>query len=127
MNEPEKIRIRRQRFEEHCMQQGLSGQSLEKWGDTGDVPPKSRGSYVLRHIQQGWLAFQAGCDCNQARTRDGVVVEPGDKVWVNGSVSVEPTTVQPTEALTSYELFGRIPVSQAFSTEAAARAHRYER
>lgn len=62
----------------------------------------------------------------EVKTRDGVVVKPGDKVWVNGSVSVEQTTVQPLVAVTGYELFGPIPVARAFSTAAAARAHRYE-
>jgi hypothetical protein len=48
-------------------------------------------------------------------TADGYFVEPGNKVWVISSTGApKPATVQKTQALTNYELFGRIPVSDSF-------------
>jgi hypothetical protein len=48
-------------------------------------------------------------------TADGYFVEAGNKVWVISSTGTpKPATVQKTRALTDYELFGRIPVSESF-------------
>lgn len=56
-----------------------------------------------------------------ALTADGVLVTPGTKVYVFSSTgSVQSTTVQPTEAVTDYYLFGNIPVAHSFSTREAA-------
>lgn len=61
-----------------------------------------------------------------AVTSDGVLAKPGDQVWVISSTGrPEPTTVQPTEAVTGYYLFGQIPVAHSFSTVEALR--RYQR
>jgi hypothetical protein len=54
-------------------------------------------------------------------TADGELVQAGDTVWVFSSTRVpKPTTVQELRALTNYELFGKIPVSESFSSEQAA-------
>jgi hypothetical protein len=48
-------------------------------------------------------------------TADGFFVEPGNQVWVISSTGApKPTTVQKTQALTNYTLFGCIPVSESF-------------
>ena len=48
-------------------------------------------------------------------TADGYFVEPGNQVWVISSTGApKPATVCKTQALTNYELFGRIPVSESF-------------
>lgn len=54
-------------------------------------------------------------------TADGYFAEPGNKVWVlNGVGTPTQTTVQPTQALTNYTLFGPIPVAHSFSSRKAA-------
>lgn len=58
-------------------------------------------------------------DYSSWTTADGVVVRPGDKVWVRGSTGVHQTTVR--KPVTSYELFGPVPVDQSYSTESALR------
>jgi hypothetical protein len=59
-------------------------------------------------------------------TADGELVQAGDTVWVFSSTRVpKPTTVQELRALTNYELFGKIPVSESFSSEQAA--HNYQK
>lgn len=59
-------------------------------------------------------------------TADGFFVEPGNRVWVISSTGApKPTTVQKTQALTNYELFGRIPVSESFLDRQALE--RYQR
>ncbi|MGB4448698.1 MAG: hypothetical protein WBI92_11755 [Cloacibacterium sp.] len=60
-----------------------------------------------------------------AKTKDGVEVKPGDKVWVQGSTSVQKAVVKPFVAYTDYEYFGPIPVGEAFSTKKAAEKARY--
>lgn len=56
-----------------------------------------------------------------AITCDHKFVKNGDKVWVISSTGLpQETTVQPLEHLTSYELFGRIPVKHSFSSKTAA-------
>ena len=61
-----------------------------------------------------------------AVTADGELVQAGDTVWVFSSTRVpKPTTVQELKALTNYELFGKIPVSESFSSEQAA--HNYQK
>ena len=54
-------------------------------------------------------------------TADGELVQAGDTVWVFSSTRVpKPATVQELKALTDYTLFGKIPVSESFSSEQAA-------
>jgi hypothetical protein len=55
-----------------------------------------------------------------ATTKDGKPVEVGDKVWVRGSVGVHESTV--LAPVTNYNLFGPIPVAEAFSSKEAALA-----
>jgi hypothetical protein len=50
------------------------------------------------------------------KTKDGVVVKPGDKVWVLGSYLIEQTTVKKFEPITNYIYFDNIPVSESYST-----------
>lgn len=54
------------------------------------------------------------------KTKDGVAVKPGDKVWVLGSCLIEQTTVKKFEPITTYIYFDNIPVSQSYSTYEAA-------
>ena len=57
----------------------------------------------------------------KAITHDGVEVDEGDTVWVFGSLGdIHKVSVLP--AVTTYELFGPIPVAQSFSTKEAALA-----
>lgn len=61
-----------------------------------------------------------------AVTADGELVQAGDQVWVFSSTGIpRPATVRKLEAVTNYELFGPIPVSESFSTEQAA--HNYKK
>jgi hypothetical protein len=61
-----------------------------------------------------------------AVTADGEIVQAGDTVYVFSSTgAVKPTTVREREVVTNYELFGKIPVSESFSTEQAA--HNYKK
>lgn len=50
----------REAFEAHCLRTGHSSTSLGKWGEVDDVPTSMRGDYIMRNIQNAWLAFQAG-------------------------------------------------------------------
>jgi hypothetical protein len=55
-------------------------------------------------------------------TADGFFVEPGNQVWVISSTGApKPAKVCKTQALTNYELFGRIPVSESFLDVKALR------
>jgi hypothetical protein len=48
-------------------------------------------------------------------TADGFFVEPGNQVWVISSTGApKPAKVEKTQALTNYELFGRIPVAHSW-------------
>ena len=67
----------------------------------------------LRDIKQGFI------------TVDGVEVKEGDTVWVQGSTAIEDTTVQTLKPVTTYSLFGKIPVDESFSTKEAAEKFRY--
>jgi hypothetical protein len=60
-----------------------------------------------------------------AVTADGELVQAGDTVYVFSSTgAVKPTTVREPQVVTNYELFGKIPVSESFSTEQAAQNYR---
>lgn len=54
------------------------------------------------------------------KTKDGVLVKPGDKVWVIGACSIEQTTVKKFEPITTYIYFDNIPVSKSYSSYEAA-------
>lgn len=84
---------------------------LRAWAKIGPV------QYCeLLHFAQHLLDSQA-----TALTADGVLVQPGTKVYVFSSTGcVQSTTVQATEAVTDYYLFDQIPVSHSFSTKQAA-------
>lgn len=109
--------------------------NLWRWGqdDAKVVIQAAHGDADLALVLNGNFD---GADCDQAkavaeylakvlntadgwRTADGVVVKPGDKVWVRGSSGLHETTVQ--KPVTTYELFGPIPVDQSYSTEQALR------
>ena len=73
-------------------------------------------------MRQGWDAAMKVCTpC----THDGVIVKPGDTVWVIGTCGIYDTQVNPVEPVTNYYLFGYIPVKDAFSTKEAAEKYRY--
>ena len=87
---------------------------LREWADIGPVQMAE-----LEQFAQLLLDSQVS-----AVTADGVLAKPGDPVWVISSTGKpELTTVKPTEAVTSYYLFGDIPVSHSFSTQQAVREY----
>ena len=54
------------------------------------------------------------------KTRDNVEVNVGDTVWVKGSIGFHKTTVAPVVPVTTYYLFGLIPVHHSFSSKKKA-------
>lgn len=59
-------------------------------------------------------------------TADGYFAEPGNQVWVlNGVGTPVQTTVQKTQATTSYQLFGPVPVAHSWMDREALE--RYQR
>ena len=95
-----------------------------------DQTPRLREWAAIGPVQRSELEQFAQALLNQqvtAVTSDGVLVKPGDQVWViSSSGKPEPTTLQPTEAVTSYYLFGQIPVAHSFSTKDALRQYQRE-
>lgn len=90
---------------------------LRAWANIGPVQRAE-----LEQFAQALLNSQV-----TAVTSDGVLVQPGDQVWVISYVgSPEPTTVKPTQAVTGYYLFGFIPVAHSFSTKKALRQYQRE-
>ena len=84
---------------------------LRAWADIGPVQMAE-----LEQFAQILLDSQ-----HTAITADGVLVKPGDQVWVFSSTGgVQSTTVQATKALTHYYLFDQVPVAHSFSTPEAA-------
>lgn len=57
-----------------------------------------------------------------AKTFDNKEVAEGDNVWVIGSCGIHEAKVLPP--VTSYELFGPIPVSRSFSTKESAEKYK---
>ena len=83
-----------------------------------DQTPRLRAWAAIGPVQHAELAQFVETVLNSRAvgvTADGYFVEPGNQVWVISSTGApKPTTVQKTMALTNYELFGRIPVSESF-------------
>jgi hypothetical protein len=83
-----------------------------------DQTPRLRAWAAIGPVQHAELARFAELVLDSRAvgvTADGYFVEPGNKVWVISSTGApKPTTVCKTQALTNYELFGRIPVSESF-------------
>jgi hypothetical protein len=90
-----------------------------------DQAPRLRAWAAIGPVQHAELAQFAEALLNSqatAVTADGYFVEPGNKVWVISSTGApKPATVCKTQALTNYELFGRIPVSESFMDVKALR------
>lgn len=89
-----------------------------------DYYPRLRAWYNIGPLQRCELeafvdaGIQAGIT---AVTADGELVSPGDTVYIFDSVgAIKPTTVQQTQALTNYTLFGNIPVAHSWSSKQAA-------
>lgn len=96
---------------EHEFMGGLDGPG--EW----DV---ERNCYVQLPVHMAWKGYQAAYAAGQRAgwaTADGKMVQPGDRVWVRGSVGVHETTV--AEPVTTYQLFGPIPVRLSYSTKDA--------
>lgn len=84
---------------------------LRAWANIGPVQRAE-----LEQFAQALLDSQ-----HTAVTSDGVLVQPGDQVWVIDGVGIpKPTTVRETQAVTNYYLFGNIPVAHSFSSRQAA-------
>lgn len=84
---------------------------------------RSGDGYLYGQAQFAWGIWQAAYAAGQRaawKTADGKRVQPGDKVWVKGSIGVHETTV--SEPVTTYELFGPIPVSRSYSAKKALLA-----
>jgi hypothetical protein len=83
-----------------------------------DQTPRLRAWANIGPVQHAELALFVETVLNSRAvgvTADGFFVDPGNKVWVISSTGApKPTTVCKTVALTNYELFGRIPVSESF-------------
>ena len=83
-----------------------------------DATPRLRAWADIGPLQRAELAQFVEAVLNSRAvgvTADGYFVEPGNKVWVISSTGTpKPATVQKTQALTDYELFGHIPVSHSF-------------
>ena len=83
-----------------------------------DQTPRLRAWANIGPVQRAELAQFVETVLNSRAvgvTADGFFVEPGNQVWVISSIGTpKPATVQKTVALTNYELFGRIPVSESF-------------
>lgn len=102
-------------------------EEFEAWfsedGAWPDAVRRSGDGYMLASAQAAWTAWQAAYAAGQRaawKTADGKRVQPGDKVWVKGSIGVHETTV--SEPVTTYELFGPIPVSRSYSAKKALLA-----
>lgn len=95
-----------------------------------ETTPRLRDWYEIGPVQRAELEQFAQLlldSQHTAVTADGVLAKPGDQVWVISSTGkAEPTTVQPTEAVTGYYLFGQIPVQHSFSTKQALRQYQRE-
>jgi hypothetical protein len=83
-----------------------------------DQTPRLKAWADIGPVQRAELALFAEAVLNSRATgvtADGFFVEAGNKVWVISSTGApKPTTVCKTAALTNYELFGQIPVSESF-------------
>jgi hypothetical protein len=83
-----------------------------------DSTPRLRAWANIGPLQHAELALfvEAVLDSRAVGvTADGYFVQPGNQVWVISSTGApKPATVCKTQALTDYELFGRIPVSESF-------------
>jgi hypothetical protein len=90
-----------------------------------DQTPRLRAWANIGQVQRAELAQFVETVLNSRAvgvTADGFFVEPGNKVWVISSTGApKPATVCKTQALTNYELFGRIPVSESFMDVKALR------
>jgi hypothetical protein len=83
-----------------------------------DQVPRLRAWAAIGPVQHAELARFVEAVLNSQSvgvTADGYFVQPGNQVWVISSTGApKPTTVCKTAALTNYELFGRIPVSESW-------------
>ena len=78
---------------------------LRAWADIGPVQRAELAQFVETVLNSRAVGV----------TADGYFAQPGNKVWVISSTGTpKPATVCKTQALTDYELFGPIPVSQSF-------------
>lgn len=82
------------------------------------LPPRLLEWYNIGPVQRAELEqfAQAVLDSRAVGvTADGYFAEPGNRVWVlNGVGTPTQTTVQKTVALTSYQLFGPVPVAHSW-------------
>jgi hypothetical protein len=83
-----------------------------------DTTPRLRAWAAIGPVQHAELAQFVEAVLNSRATgvtADGFFVQPGNQVWVISSTGKpERATVEKTQALTDYELFGPIPVSHSW-------------
>ena len=83
---------------------------LHDWANIGPVQRAELEAFLCDFLNLG-----------SGITADGKFVKGGDRVWVLSSLNMPTeTTVQPLEHITSYELFGPVPVKHSFSSKTAA-------
>lgn len=94
------------------------------------LPPRLQEWYSIGPVQRAELEQFAEAVLNTRAvgvTADGFFVEPGNRVWVISSTGApKPTTVQKTQALTSYYLFGQVPVSESWIDRQALERFQHE-
>lgn len=93
------------------------------------LPPRLLDWYEIGPVQRAELEqFAQALLCTRAVgvTADGYFAEPGNQVWVLDSIgAIKSATVQKTQALTNYELFGPIPVCESWMDR--EQLERYQR
>lgn len=88
-----------------------------------DNYPRLKNFYDIGPVQKAELEsfLQAFLSLGSGITADSKFVKAGDKVWAISSTGIpKETTVQALEHITSYELFGPVPVKHSFSSKTAA-------
>ena len=91
------------------------------------LPPRLRAWSDIGPVQRAEVEqfAQAVLDSRAVGvTADGYFAEPGNKVWIlDGIGAIKSTKVQKTQALTSYYLFGPVPVAHSWMDRKALERH----
>lgn len=103
--------------------------TIKKFSELLDQTPRLSAWAAIGPVQRSELEQFAEAILNTRAvgvTADGFFVEPGNRVWIISSTGApKPTTVQKTQAVTNYELFGPVPVAHSWMDRQALE--RYQR
>lgn len=95
-----------------------------------DQTPRLRAWAAIGPVQRAELEqfAQAVLDsCAVGVTADGYFAEHGDRVWIlNGVGTPTQTTVEKTQAVTRYQLFGPVPVAHSWMDRQELERYRRE-